>query len=164
MVRQWWQPISALGAHCDFISVVGCDSTAELVRQQLAVWVGDGLSTDYTADHVQKRYVVQKVIPRQPSRRAQPGCRGGRSSYRSAADAGATCSGDSRFGLRIWRGHTDSGGGSSARQTTQLAAVRGSAMQQSGGLRRALKNSHCSARMSGKHGSRCKTKTAALNN
>ena len=28
--------ISALGARCDFISVVGSDSTAELVRQELA--------------------------------------------------------------------------------------------------------------------------------
>ena len=39
--------ISALGAQCDFISVVGDDSTAELVRQELAVQgIGDGLSTD----------------------------------------------------------------------------------------------------------------------
>ena len=52
--------ISALGARCDFISVVGEDSTAELVRQELAVQgIGDGLSTDPTTDHVQKRYVVE---------------------------------------------------------------------------------------------------------
>ena len=36
--------ISALGAKCDFISVVGNDSTAELVREQLAAQgIGDGL-------------------------------------------------------------------------------------------------------------------------
>ena len=41
--------ISALGAQCDFISVVGDDSTAELVRQELDVQgIGDGLSTDPT--------------------------------------------------------------------------------------------------------------------
>ena len=39
--------ISALGAQCDFISVVGADSTAELVRQELAIQgIGDGLSKD----------------------------------------------------------------------------------------------------------------------
>ena len=53
--------ISALGARCDFISVVGADSTAELVRQELAVQgIGDGLSTDPTRPTTfKKRYVVE---------------------------------------------------------------------------------------------------------
>ena len=53
--------ISALGAQCDFISVVGADSTAELVRQELAVrGIGDGLSTDPSRPTTfKKRYVVE---------------------------------------------------------------------------------------------------------
>ena len=53
--------ISALGAQCDFISVVGSDSTAELVRQELAMQgIGDGLSTDPTRPTTfKKRYVVE---------------------------------------------------------------------------------------------------------
>ncbi|OUU26439.1 MAG: ADP-heptose synthase [Candidatus Endolissoclinum sp. TMED37] len=53
--------ISALGAQCDFISVVGADSTAELVRQELAVQgIGDGLSTDSSRPTTfKKRYVVE---------------------------------------------------------------------------------------------------------
>ena len=53
--------ISALGARCDFLSVVGEDSTAELVRQELAVQgIGDGLSTDPTRPTTfKKRYVVE---------------------------------------------------------------------------------------------------------
>ena len=53
--------ISALGARCDFISVVGADDTAELVRQELAVQgIGDGLSTDPTRPTTfKKRYVVE---------------------------------------------------------------------------------------------------------
>ncbi|WP_115071211.1 PfkB family carbohydrate kinase [Synechococcus sp. UW179B] len=53
--------ITALGAQCDFISVVGADSTAELVRQQLAVQgIGDGLSTDPTRPTTfKKRYLVE---------------------------------------------------------------------------------------------------------
>ena len=53
--------ISALGAQCDFISVVGADSTAELVRRELAVQgIGDGLSTDPSRPTTfKKRYVVE---------------------------------------------------------------------------------------------------------
>ena len=53
--------ISALGAQCDFISVVGADSIAELVRQQLAdQGIGDGLSTDPSRPTTfKKRYVVE---------------------------------------------------------------------------------------------------------
>ena len=53
--------ISALGAQCDFISVVGDDSTAELVRQELDVQgIGDGLSIDPTRPTTfKKRYVVE---------------------------------------------------------------------------------------------------------
>ena len=53
--------ISALGAQCDFVSVVGADSTAELVRQELAVQgIGDGLSTDPSRPTTfKKRYVVE---------------------------------------------------------------------------------------------------------
>ena len=53
--------ISALGARCDFISVVGADSTAELVRQELAALsIGDGLSIDPTRPTTfKKRYVVE---------------------------------------------------------------------------------------------------------
>ena len=53
--------ISALGAQCDFISVVGKDSTAELVRQELATYsIGDGLSTDPSRPTTfKKRYVVE---------------------------------------------------------------------------------------------------------
>ena len=53
--------ISALGAHCDFISVVGADSTAELVRQELAnQGIGDGLSSDPSRPTTfKKRYVVE---------------------------------------------------------------------------------------------------------
>ena len=53
--------ISALGAQCDFISVVGADGTAELVRQELAVQgIGDGLSTDPSRPTTfKKRYVVE---------------------------------------------------------------------------------------------------------
>ena len=47
--------ISSLGAKCDFVSVVGADSTAELVRQELAAQnIGDGLSTDQPSNHLQK--------------------------------------------------------------------------------------------------------------
>ena len=53
--------ISALGAKCDFISVVGADSTAELVREELAVQgIGDGLTTDPSRPTTfKKRYVVE---------------------------------------------------------------------------------------------------------
>ena len=53
--------ISALGAQCDFISVVGADNTAELVRQELSVQgIGDGLSTDPSRPTTfKKRYVVE---------------------------------------------------------------------------------------------------------
>lgn len=53
--------ISALGAKCDFISVVGDDNEAELVRQQLAVQsIGDGLSTDSSRPTTfKKRYLVE---------------------------------------------------------------------------------------------------------
>ena len=53
--------IRALGARCDFISVVGSDSPSELVRQELAVQgIGDGLSTDPSRPTTfKKRYVVE---------------------------------------------------------------------------------------------------------
>ena len=53
--------ISALGAKCDFISVVGADSTADLVRQELGVQgIGDGLSSDPSRPTTfKKRYVVE---------------------------------------------------------------------------------------------------------
>ena len=53
--------ISALGAKCDFVSVVGADSTAEIVRQALAVQaIGDGLSRDPSRPTTfKKRYVVE---------------------------------------------------------------------------------------------------------
>ena len=53
--------ISSLGAKCDFVSVVGADSTAELVRQELAAQnIGDGLSTDPSRPTTfKKRYVVE---------------------------------------------------------------------------------------------------------
>ncbi|QNI95441.1 cytidyltransferase-like domain protein [Synechococcus sp. A15-127] len=53
--------ISALGAQCDFISVVGSDSTAQLVRQELSTQgIGDGLSTDPSRPTTfKKRYVVE---------------------------------------------------------------------------------------------------------
>ena len=39
--------ISALGAQCDFISVVGDDDTADLVRNELSAQeIGDGLCRD----------------------------------------------------------------------------------------------------------------------
>ena len=53
--------ISALGAQCDFISVVGADSTAELVRQELSKQgIGDALSSDPSRPTTfKKRYVVE---------------------------------------------------------------------------------------------------------
>ena len=53
--------ISALGAQCDFVSVVGADSTAELVRQELSSQgIGDGLSRDPSRPTTfKKRYVVE---------------------------------------------------------------------------------------------------------
>ena len=53
--------ISALGAQCDLISVVGADSTAKLVRQELALkGIGNGLSTDPSRPTTfKKRYMVQ---------------------------------------------------------------------------------------------------------
>ena len=53
--------ISALGAHCDFISVVGTDSTAELVRQELSLnSIGDGLCIDPSRPTTfKKRYIVE---------------------------------------------------------------------------------------------------------
>ena len=52
--------ISALGAHCDFVSVVGEDSTAKLVQQELANQkIGDGLIKDPSRPTTfKKRYVV----------------------------------------------------------------------------------------------------------
>ena len=53
--------ISALGAKCDFISVVGVDSTADLVRKELEdQGIGDGLSSDPSRPTTfKKRYVVE---------------------------------------------------------------------------------------------------------
>ncbi|MAQ88904.1 MAG: ADP-heptose synthase [Rhodopirellula sp.] len=53
--------ISALGAQCDFVSVVGTDRTAELVRQELlSQGIGDGLSSDPSRPTTfKKRYVVE---------------------------------------------------------------------------------------------------------
>ena len=51
----------ALGASCDFVSVVGTDSTAELVKKELAAQnIGDGLSHDPSRPTTfKKRYVVE---------------------------------------------------------------------------------------------------------
>ncbi len=53
--------ISALGAQCDFVSVVGSDSTADLVHQELATQgIGVGLVTDSSRPTTfKKRYVVE---------------------------------------------------------------------------------------------------------
>ena len=53
--------ISALGANCDFVSVVGTDSTAKLVKEGLAAQnIGDGLSHDPSRPTTfKKRYVVE---------------------------------------------------------------------------------------------------------
>ena len=53
--------ISALGAQCDFISVVGADNTAKLVHKELAAQgIGDGLCTDPSRPTTfKKRYVVE---------------------------------------------------------------------------------------------------------
>ena len=53
--------ISALGAKCDFISVVGTDKTAELVKKELAAQnIGNGLSHDASRPTTfKKRYVVE---------------------------------------------------------------------------------------------------------
>ena len=53
--------INALGAQCEFVSVVGADSTAELVRQQLnEQGIGDGLSSDPSRPTTfKKRYLVE---------------------------------------------------------------------------------------------------------
>ena len=53
--------ISALGAKCDFVSVVGADDTAEIVRKELAIQgIGDGLSMDKSRPTTfKKRYVVE---------------------------------------------------------------------------------------------------------
>jgi rfaE bifunctional protein kinase chain/domain len=53
--------ITALGAHCDFVSVVGDDNTAQLVREQLiAQGIGDGLSIDQSRPTTfKKRYMVE---------------------------------------------------------------------------------------------------------
>ena len=53
--------ISALGAKCDFISVVGEDDTADIVRKELKLHgIGDGLSTDNTRPTTfKKRYIVE---------------------------------------------------------------------------------------------------------
>ena len=53
--------IGALGAKCDFISVVGHDSTVDLVRKELAdQGIGDCLSSDPSRPTTfKKRYVVE---------------------------------------------------------------------------------------------------------
>ena len=53
--------ISALGARCDFISVVGVDNTAELVRKELdALGIGNGLISDSSRPTTfKKRYLVE---------------------------------------------------------------------------------------------------------
>ena len=53
--------ISALGAKCDFVSVVGCDSTAELVKNELIKQgIGDSTCSDPTRPTTfKKRYVVE---------------------------------------------------------------------------------------------------------
>ena len=53
--------ISALGAHCDLISVVGADDTAELVKQELIdKGIGDGITTDPARPTTfKKRYLVE---------------------------------------------------------------------------------------------------------
>ena len=53
--------IRALGAQCDLVSVVGSDSTAELVKQELTnQQIGDALTTDPTRPTTfKKRYLVE---------------------------------------------------------------------------------------------------------
>lgn len=53
--------IAALGATCDFVSVVGVDSIADLVQRELdAQGIGDGLSFDSSRPTTfKKRYVVE---------------------------------------------------------------------------------------------------------
>ncbi len=53
--------ICALGAKCDFVSVVGTDSTAELVKQKLTEQgIGNGLTNDASRPTTfKKRYVVE---------------------------------------------------------------------------------------------------------
>ena len=53
--------ITALGAHCDFVSVVGCDDTSELVKEELVKQgIGDGLCSDPSRPTTfKKRYVVE---------------------------------------------------------------------------------------------------------
>ena len=135
--------ISALGAQCDFISVVGADSTAELVRQELAVQgIGDGLSTDPSRPTTfKKRYVVENQKLFRVSRLEEHNLDAEVEDQviaqlqKLAPLAQGIVVSDFVYGVvtpRILEG------GSSARRRTQLAAVRGSAMQQSGGLRHPL--------------------------
>ena len=53
--------ISALGAQCDFVSVVGCDEIADFVKKELVKQgVGDGLCSDPSRPTTfKKRYVVE---------------------------------------------------------------------------------------------------------
>ena len=54
--------IVALGAQCDFISVVGADSTAEIVRRELSIQgIGDGLSTDHSRPTTFKKRTLWKT-------------------------------------------------------------------------------------------------------
>ena len=53
--------INALGAHCDFVSVVGMDDTADIVRNELKVLgIADNLTQDKSRPTTfKKRYVVE---------------------------------------------------------------------------------------------------------
>lgn len=53
--------ITALGAKCDFVSVVGCDSTAQLVEKELAnQGIGNSLCIDSSRPTTfKKRYIVE---------------------------------------------------------------------------------------------------------
>ena len=93
--------ISALGAKCDFVSVVGADDTAEIVRKELAIQgIGDGLSIDKSRPTTIQKTIrggKPKIVSRQSAGRTQSGYRRRRSSDSTASKHGAKCSGDRRF-------------------------------------------------------------------
>ena len=130
--------ISALGAQCDFISVVGADNTAELVRQELAVQgIGDGRVL-IRRPTTFKRYVVEnqklfRVSRLEHNLDAEVEISDTQLQTLAPLAQGIVIS-DFVYGVvtpRIL-------GSSSAHRTAQLAAVRGFAVQHSGGLRHAF--------------------------
>ena len=161
--------ISALGAKCDFISVVGADSTAELVREELAVkGIGDRLSTDPTRPTTfKKRYVVENQKLFRVSRLEEHNLDAEVEDQvitqlqRLAPLAQGIVVSDFVYGVvtpRFWRWFSNSPNNTTCCCSEICnAAVR---WAPSPGLR----SFRCSAPMSGRQGSLCKTKTAASNN